>query len=622
MAKEINVRLSAERIKAKAGEKVRIVATFDQMAYASVNERREVKGYENVIRTTDKVEGIDIMAEVHEDTTDFIVLTDASCVPHLADNNNTVAAWYHVTVGDGDEQPEDLGDFQYKVGLVSDLHICKANNADKDNWWDEDDFRAAMNIFTADNDVKFIAACGDIAESQTNNAEKHPEATCDADYKEFIDIYDVEYWQKAGLRFFSPLGNHDFYGLFESRKGDTITGKKNSETTYGYNASVQNRIGTLWPTGQQVNGIVPGRGRIVFDLENGKHTAEGQADMNFFAYNAYVDIYAKAAGYTGASIWDAQKGGISDEAIRVTKDYVNSHWAECKDNLSGWQGGSLHGRNGYSKLNYYLKKDNNLYVFLSVDYGDDVWGVNDKWHDRMIHARTIIDLDTDDPFIRRMEEYVGATDYGKYDEPYNYQYYSPNALIWLKELVESNHDKKIFIFTHHYVPSIVGNSTGIPSKGDWQYADIHKAGELTADGINKGSNCLTGIEYWFIDMLLSQHQNVVWFSGHSHISWESPNHIDKHDYSIVEPEIQNEYVYTKEDDDIIDNMAYCASLPSLSKPRTVSGSESQRLYADAEITMMEVYERGVKIKGYKIRKDNQAVYDPAKPLQEFSFSLL
>lgn len=160
----------------------------------------------------------------------------------------------------------------YKVGLVSDLHICKANNNDANNWWDEDDFKAAMNIFVNDKDVKFIASCGDIAESQTNDAQKHPESTCEADYAEFTEIYDVPYWQVAGLRFFSPLGNHDFYGMFESRAGDKIYGKKNSETIYGYNIGVKDRTAS-WVTGQQINGIVPGRGRIVFDLETGKHTA-------------------------------------------------------------------------------------------------------------------------------------------------------------------------------------------------------------------------------------------------------------------------------------------------------------------------------------------------------------
>ena len=230
----------------------------------------------------------------------------------------------------------DLGAYKYKVGLISDLHICRSNDAESGNWWDEDDFKRAMSLFVDDTEVKFVAACGDVAESQTNDYKKHPEAVCDVDYAEIKDMYDVPYWQVAGLRFFTPLGNHDFYGLFESRYGDNIVGKKNSETTVGYNANVSTRIGQLWPTDSGINGIVPGRGRIVFELENGKHTAQGQADMSFFAYNAYVDLYTKQAGYTGSSVWDSSKGGISDEAIRLTKNYVSNNWNSCKDNLSGW----------------------------------------------------------------------------------------------------------------------------------------------------------------------------------------------------------------------------------------------------------------------------------------------
>ena len=218
-----------------------------------------------------------------------------------------------------EEEPKDLGNYLYSVGLLSDLHICKSNdnvtpNDTSDDWCDEDDFKAAMKKFVNDKNIKFVASCGDIAESQTNDNKKHPEAVSDADYSEFIEMYDVPYWQKEGLRFFSPLGNHDFYGLFESREGDTITKKKNSECTSGYNLNVNTRIGNIWPTGQQVNGIVPGRGRIVFDLEKGKSSANGQADMRFFSYNDYVDLYTKQGGYTGSSIWDSKKGGISDEA--------------------------------------------------------------------------------------------------------------------------------------------------------------------------------------------------------------------------------------------------------------------------------------------------------------------
>jgi hypothetical protein len=251
-------------------------------------------------------------------------------------------------------------------------------------------------------------------------------------------MYDVPYWQVAGLRYFSPLGNHDFYGLFESREGDTITGKKNSECIAGYNSNVNTRIANLWPTGQQVNGIVPSRGRIVFELESGKSTATGQADMRFFSFNDYVDLYAKKGGYTGSSIWDSSKGGISDAAIKCAKQYVNSNWNSVKDTLVMWNNGGGHGRNGYSKLNYWTKKDNDIYIFLSVDYGNDVWGVTSGWHDRMIHARTIINLNEDDPYIKRMKEYVGDTSYSSADAAYNYQYYSPNTLIWLKEILENN----------------------------------------------------------------------------------------------------------------------------------------------------------------------------------------
>ena len=499
--------------------------------------------------------------------------------------------------------PADLGKYKYKVGLLSDTHICKAS----DEWWDEADFKRSMGLFVDDPEVKFIASCGDVAESQTNNYQKHPESTCNADYAEFKEMYDVPYWQVAGLRYFSPLGNHDFYGLFESRAGDVITGKKNSECISGYNDSVIHRIADLWPTGQQVNGIVPGRGRIVFELEAGKTSAVGQADMKFFSYNDYVDLYCRQGGYTGSSVWDASKGGISDEAIRCAKQYVNSNWSAVKDKLVMWNDGGSHGRNGYSKLNYWLKKDDDIYVFLSVDYGNDVWGVNDKWHDRMIHARTIIDLNQDDPYVKRMKEYVTDTEYSDADKAYNYQYYSPNTLIWLKELVENNKDAKIYVFTHHFMPSRVGNGVGRAKDGNWFYSVISPDGVKGDDGINKGSNALTGIEYWFFNKLMNQYKNIIWFSGHSHISFASGANFDNHEYPIVKPSERNEFVYTKESLTPTRESAWCVTIPSMSKPRGIKNGQSVRLYEDAEMGVMEVYEKGVIIKGYKVKENNKDV---------------
>lgn len=503
-------------------------------------------------------------------------------------------------------KPQDLGKYQYSVGLLSDLHISKDSN----EWWDEDDFKRCMDLFVKDPNVKCVMGCGDVAESATNAYQRHPEAVCDVDYQELKDMYDVPYWQVAGLRLFQPLGNHDFYGLFESRAGDTITGKKNSECICGYNANVNQRIADLWPTGGGINGIVPGRGRIVFDLEKGKSTPVGQADMNFFSFNDYVDLYCRQGGYTGKSVWDSAKGGISDEAIRCAKSYVNAHWNEVRDTLIMWNDGGSHGRNGYSKLNYWLKKDNTIFIFLSVDYGNDVWPVNSSWHDRMIHARTIIDLNLDDPYTKRLKEYVAGTGYGDADRIYDYQYYSPNTLIWLKEIVDNNPDCKIVLFTHHFLPNRVGNGVGLPINRNWFYSDIHPADEKDPREGNLypvGSNALSGIEFWFFTKLLNEHKNILMFSGHSHISWSADAAFDNHDYPIIQPQVKTNYVYTKASNTPTAESGWTVSLPSMSKPRQIVNGQSVRRYQDAEMGIMEIYERGVKIKGYRVRQDNKDV---------------
>jgi hypothetical protein len=348
----------------------------------------------------------------------------------------------------------------------------------------------------------------------------------------------------------------------------------------------------------------------VFELEKGKTSAVGQADMRFFSFNDYVDLYCRQGGYTGKSVWDGNKGGISDEAIRCAKSYVNSHWDECKNRLTMWDDGGGHGRNGYSKMSYWLKKDKDIFVFLSLYYGDDVWPINDKWHDRMIHARTIIDTSADDPYIKRMVEFVQGTGYGDADRLYDYMYYHPNSLIWLKELVDNNPDCKIMIFTHHFLPNRVGNGVGLPINRNWFYSDIHPADEKDSREGNLypvGSNALSGIEFWFFSKLLNEHKNILMFSGHSHISWSADAAFDNHDYAIIQPKVKTNYVYTKASNTPTAESGWTVSLPSMSKPRQIVNGQSVRRYQDAEMGIMEIYERGVKIKGYRVRSYNKDV---------------
>lgn len=636
---ETTIKMINPEIRAKAGEVVTLRAEFERSSWSCIHERRMTVGYPKVgEQQGGTVHVCDVV--IHEDTTHFIVSIGDDGKPDLEMTNDIGQIWCPVTVvKDGSEPtpeptptptPEptptvkDLGGYLFKYCSLGDIHMCKETPSNPDgDWGDEADFKSAMDKCAADKEIKFIGCYGDLAESQTNEAGKHPESVCDADFKELTEMFDVEYWQKAGLRLFSCMGNHDYYGIFESRNGDIISGKKNSETTVGYNKSVWQRL-ALWPTGQQINAIQNnGRCRITFELENGKDKPEGQSDMRFFSYLDYVDLYCRKGGFTG-NIWDGNKGGISDEAIRVAKQYVNNNWSSVKDNLILWNSGGGHGRNGYSKMNYWMKKGGDVFIFLSVDYGDDNWGVTDTWHDRVIHARHIIDVNSDDPYIRRMVEFVKDTGYSKADEPYNYQYYSPNTLIWLKEILENNTGYKIHLWMHHSTPHRVGNDEPIddnlPKNGGWSYAVISPDGDMDArEGgkYNKGSNTLTGIEFWFFNKLFNMYSNMIVYTGHIHKTGENKYHVDNRDYPIVMPSTGSPYAYTKDSMTPKEGSgAWIVSLPSLSKPKLISNGKEYRLYKDAEMTIVEVYELGVVVKLYKITKDSKDVYDPDKPLFE------
>lgn len=617
------IKLVGPEIKGRAGETVRLEAEFGHVTNACVHERRKGTGYKRICdQRTDKLV---YDAMVYDDTTDFIVTINDNGTPHLSYEGCNGQVWCPVKViKDDDPQPEptpepqDLGKYLYSVGLLSDLHICLANTPkdekkkdENKDWGDEKDFIRCMDLFSADKNIKCVMGCGDVSESYTNNDGKHPESTCDADYAEVKQIYDVPYWQIQGMRLFQPLGNHDHYGLFETRKGDERDAKRtDNETIPGYNATASQRLAKLWPTGQQINDIQDnGRCRIVFELEKGAKEAIGQYDMRFFSFNDIVDLYARKGGYKGESVWDPSRNGISEEALRCARDYVNAHWDEVKDRLTMWDDSGGHGRNGYSKLNYWLKKEDDIFIFLSVDYGDDVWEINDKWHDRMIRARKVLD-ESSEPYVRMMFEYARGAGYQDNEKYWNFQYYNPNALIWLKELIENNPGKKIYLFTHHFMPNRVGNGVGCPVDGNWHYSDIHSYLELDADEGGTyplGSNALSGVQFYFIRRLLNEHKNLIMFSGHSHISWSSGWNIDNHDYPFIYPDVNEELAYTKASNVASCTSGWSVSLPSMSKPCRIENGQPVKRYDDAEMGVLDIYERGVRIKGYLVKKDSQDV---------------
>lgn len=612
------IKLIGPEIKGYVNKTVRLEAEFAGPCWSCIHERRAKHGY---VRLDDQHGGSRHVydAMVHEDTTHFVVSIGDEGRPDLEMTNNIGQIWCPVSLttdpsptgegsqGEDDLHPQsgedaaDLGTYKYSILLLTDNHLAK----DTDEWGDEKDFRRCMDLAVEDPNIKCVMGCGDLIESGSPK-----NATPEDDAKDFLELYDVPYWQVAGLRLFSPMGNHDYYAMFESRQGDTLLPDRftNYNSISGRNPSVLTRMGNIWLSGGGINDIVPSRGRIVFDMEAGKHTAVGQADMNFLAYNGYVEKYKDAAGYTDPLA--PEENRFSDKAVAAITKYVFDHWDACRDNLSAWADGGCGMRNGYSKKSFWLKKDNAKFVHLSVDYGNDLWPVNNSWHDRMIHARTMLDLNTNDPYVRRLLEYVADTDYCAADEPYNYQYYSVNSLIWLLEIVEHSEGEMVLVFTHHFLPNRTGNGVGLPKDGNWQYAVIHPDGEKDSreGGIyNLGSNALTGITFWFFQKLLNSHRNIIMFGGHSHISMASGANFDNHDYPIVPPSERNEFVYTKASTAPLRESAWTVALSSMSKPRDIVDGQSVRRYEDAEMAVMEIYERGVKIKGYKVRENNQDV---------------
>jgi hypothetical protein len=71
-----------------------------------------------------------------------------------------------------------------------------------------------------------------------------------------------------------------------------------------------------------------------------------------------------------------------------------------------------------------------------------------------------------------MKEYVSDTNYMIENGSFDYQFYNPNALIWLKDIIENNQDKRIFVFSHHFLPHKAGDVDGMYSHLRlWPYSD-------------------------------------------------------------------------------------------------------------------------------------------------------
>lgn len=267
-----------------------------------------------------------------------------------------------------------------------------------------------------------------------------------------------------------------------------------------------------------------------------------------------------------------------------------------------------------SKTNYWLEHHGDIYVFMSIDYGEST---GTPWDD-VIRGFNLLDYNNE--YVKRMTNYVSNTNYNREREKnFDYRFYDPEVLCWLQDIITANQDKRIFVFSHHFLPHKAGDSDGMYSHlRVWPYP----TSEAIRNKYYSGSNTLCGLTFWFIDKLNNEYNNVIWFSGHSHRNWNDGISVCHNDYTIrkptgneVTPLVDNlesladtEYdyrLYTRADGWPVAECGPWIGLPSLAKPIDDDGST---LYQASQGGLMEVYENAVVIKSIVFKNNSDKNY--------------
>lgn len=145
-------------------------------------------------------------------------------------------------------------------------------------------------------------------------------------------------------------------------------------------------------------------------------------------------------------------------------------------------------------------------------------------------------------------------------QPSHDEVMSDSDFVWFRETLESNKNKRCFVFVHSYLEEDSGDA------GDYRENSIFDMWGKT----NKQS---------FMN-LLTQYNNVILFHGHSHIKFECQ-------------EIDKDATYTEK------NGFKSVHIPSLSRPRNININSSQTPYANSESQgyIVDVYDDCIVLNG-------------------------
>lgn len=141
----------------------------------------------------------------------------------------------------------------------------------------------------------------------------------------------------------------------------------------------------------------------------------------------------------------------------------------------------------------------------------------------------------------------------------NGQLFKTEELQWLYETLETNRNKRCFVFEHVRPDDTCGNAYGIYSYDIWG-----------------------GTEQTVFESMMSHYKNVIFFHGHSHLKFNLQTKNNKANY----------------EHDLFG--IHSIHIPSLAVPRTgdASGASSKKdIYADSEGYVVDVYENAIVLRG-------------------------
>ena len=262
-------------------------------------------------------------------------------------------------------------------------------------------------------------------------------------------------------------------------------------------------------------------------------------------------------------------------------------------------------------LNFFFECNGDLHIFISIDYGASF--------ERYDVIRAINLLDYGDPYVKLMMDYVTDTQYDRSREyKFDYRFYNPAALIWLKGILEANPKKRIFLNMHHFLPNGSGDTKDV-----YRHLRIWPVptSQEVLDKNYSGSNTLCGLTFHFIDKLLRNHTNVICAGGHSHFEATAQEDVITRAYKVTLPTgnevtplvddlntlngTQYDYQIYRTDGHSYADTAPTVHLPSLAKPCT---QDYTALYGASEGALIECYDDCVTIKYIQFKDEGSAEY--------------